>query len=372
MVRPACSEEEFIALFQEFGSPTKVATHLGISVRNVNARRRTIEGRRGFKLISHAAPITKRVNDIGLGPKDWSVAWDKTDGLSVLVHNPDFTPDDYHSALDETVHSIKAIAPKFPPLKHSKPKDGHCLVLNFTDLHFGGWGLERATETVKSALSDAIARSSGYSIEKIIFVMGSDCLHTDTAGYTTTKGTQQTTDGSTWANAFKAAQSAYTHCIASLAPIAPVHCVHVSGNHDELMSYALAQVIEATFSNAKSVTFDVSDSPRKYVSYGTSMLCFTHGDKVKDNDLPMIVSHEAADLWGQTSHRYVYMGHIHHNRQIKYQSIKEHPGITLQWLRSPKPTDKWHRDNGYLGSQGITSFIHSKDGGQVASLSVNL
>lgn len=227
-------------------------------------------------------------------------------------------------------------------------------------------------ETVKSALSDAITRSQGYPIEQIIFVIGSDCLHTDTAGYTTTKGTQMTTDGSSWADAFKVAQSAYTHCIASLAPIAPVHVVHVSGNHDELMSYALAQVIEATFSKVKQITFDVDDTPRKYVSFGTSMICFTHGDKVRDTDLPMIVSHEACDMWGQTAHRYVYMGHVHHSRAIKYQTIKEHPGITLQWLRSPKPTDKWHRDNGYLGGQGITSFIHSKEGGQVATLTVNL
>jgi hypothetical protein len=66
MVKPTCSEDEFIRLFQEYGSPTKLAAHLGISVRNVNARRRRIEGVKGIKLVAHAAPITKRVNDIGL------------------------------------------------------------------------------------------------------------------------------------------------------------------------------------------------------------------------------------------------------------------------------------------------------------------
>jgi UDP-2,3-diacylglucosamine pyrophosphatase LpxH len=199
--------------------------------------------------------------------------------------------------------------------------------------------IERATETVKRALSDAITRSSGYPIEKIIFVMGSDALHTDTAGYTTTKGTQQVTDGSSWAEAFKAAQAAYTHCIASLAPIAPVHCVHVSGNHDELMSWALSQTIQATFSKAKTITFDVDDTPRKYVRFGNSMMCFTHGDKIKPADIPMIVSHEAADMWGQTTYRHVYMGHLHHRIKWKYESIKEYPGLVLEWLRSPKPTD---------------------------------
>lgn len=371
MANARCTEEQFVTLLTKHG-PQKTADLLGIAVRKVYERRRNIERRRGQAICVPNRPISERVKEIGLGAQDWSVAWDKTDGLSVLVHNPDFTPDAYHTALQETVETIRKLAPKFPPIKHTKPKDGHLIIFNLTDLHFGAWSLEKTTETVKAALSDAITRSSGYPIEKIIFVMGSDALHTDTAGYTTTKGTQQVTDGSSWAEAFKAAQSAYTHCIASLAPIAPVHCVHVSGNHDELMSWALSQTIQATFSKAKTITFDVDDSPRKYVAFGTSMLCFTHGDKVKDSDLPMIVSHEAADMWGQTSHRYVYMGHLHHNKQVKYQAIKEHPGITLQWLRSPKPTDKWHRDNGYLGSQGITSFIHSKDGGQVCALHVNL
>jgi hypothetical protein len=371
MANARCTEEQFVTLLTKHG-PQKTADLLGIAVRKVYERRRNIERRRGQAICVPNRPISDRVKEIGLGAQDWSVAWDKTDGLSVLVHNPAFTPDDYHTALEESVEAVRKLAPKFPTIKHTRPKDGHCLVLNFTDLHFGGWGLERATETVNRGLTDAIARSSGYNIEKIIFVMGSDCLHTDTAYYTTTKGTQQVTDGSSWAEAFKAAQAAYTHCIASLAPLAPIHCVHVSGNHDELMSYALAQTIEATFSKSKTITFDVDDSPRKYVAFGTSMLCFTHGDKVRDTDLPMIVSHEAADMWGQTSHRYVYMGHLHHNKQVKYLAVKEHPGITLQWLRSPKPTNKWHRDNGYLGSQGITSFIHSKDGGQVAGLSVNL
>jgi hypothetical protein len=371
MANARCTEEQFVTLLTKHG-PQKTADLLGIAVRKVYERRRNIERRRGQAICVPNRPISDRVKEIGLGAQDWSVAWDKTDGLSVLVHNPDFTPDDYHTALQESVEAVRKLAPKFPTIKHTRPKDGHCLVMNFTDLHFGGWGLEKAQATVTRALNDAIARSSGYDIEKIIFVMGSDCLHTDTGLYTTTKGTQQVTDGSTWSQAFKAAQASYTHCLASLAPIAPVHCVHVSGNHDELMSYALAQVIEATFSKAKNITFDVDDTPRKYVQFGSSLLAFTHGDKVKDADIPHIVSHEAASMWGKTLHRYVYMGHLHHNRQVKYQAVKEHPGITLQWLRSPKPTDKWHRDNGYLGGQGVTSFIHSREGGQVASLSVNL
>ena len=364
------SEDEFILICQTAATNQEGAARAGVSLDRFRRRRADIEAR---KRINLRGGLSNRISATGANPSDVPYVWLKDEGISAFVKNPEFiTRDEHAQALADAVAAVRKLAPTFPSVKYAKVKDGHCLVLNFTDLHFGAYGLDKARQVVLDAMGDALTRSSGYPIEQIIFVIGSDCLQTDTAHYTTTKGTPVSGDGSTWSQAFKAAQEAYTQCLATLLPIAPVHVVHVSGNHDELMSYALAQVIEATFAKAKNITFDVTDTPRKYHQYHSSLLAFTHGDKLKDTDIPMIVSHEAPEAWGKTRHRYVYMGHIHHNRQIKYQAIKEHPGITLQWLRSPKPTDAWHRDHGFLGGQGITSFIHSRDGGQVASLSVNL
>lgn len=373
MPDPICTEEEFIALWDELKSATEIAKRLNCDLRGVHRRRRSIENRRGIQLGSYD-DIARRVQEIGHDEADWSVAWDKTDGLSVLIHNPLYVgKDDLKSALEDQVEAIKSYAPKYPSIKYAKPKQPHALVVNFTDLHFGAYSLEAAADVVRRGVEDAIVRSAGYEIDQIYFVMGSDCLHVDTVHRTTTKGTPVETNGAGWAAAFKAAQMAYVDALERLVQVAPVHAIHVSGNHDELSSWTLAQVIQAWFARHKGITFDVSDEPRKHVAYGDNLLSFTHGDKVKDTDLPMVVSHEAAGLWGAARHRYIYMGHIHHNRQIKYQSIKDHPGVTLQWLRSPKPTDAWHLANGYLGSQGISTFIHAKHGGgQVATISINL
>src|SRR5262245_60045925 len=46
----ACSDEEFIGLFQQGLSPSQIAKHLGIMERNVYARRRSIERRRDIRL----------------------------------------------------------------------------------------------------------------------------------------------------------------------------------------------------------------------------------------------------------------------------------------------------------------------------------
>jgi hypothetical protein len=45
-----CSEDQFIALMGALGSPSLVAKHLNVSVRNVHERRRAIEERRGVDL----------------------------------------------------------------------------------------------------------------------------------------------------------------------------------------------------------------------------------------------------------------------------------------------------------------------------------
>ena len=373
MGKATTTDDEFLQLCARLKSAAKVAKALGVTERNVYKRRRAIEQRTGTRIeFEGNSPVHRRIREMGFGDRDWSVAWDKTDDLSILLHNPLLAKEDYQVLLKEAVADIKKVAPRFPAPRFRKAKDGHLLIINITDLHVGGWPIAEAVEMVERVVGDCLTRVSGYNIERILFVTGSDLLHTDNIHYTTSKGTPQVTDGSSWAQAFKAAQQANTKAIATLAGLAPVRVIHISGNHDEFSSWALAQVLEATFCNARSVEFDVSDHPRKYHRFGNALLVFTHGQKVKPADLPMIVSHEAAEEWGRTRWRYVYMGHHHHARQMKWEAIKGHPGITLQWLRSPKPSDAWHRSHGYLASRGVSSFLVSPTDGQVATFEINV
>lgn len=52
MPNPVCADEEFIKLFKLYGSPQRVAKELGISVRSVHYRRRTLESRLGAPLVA--------------------------------------------------------------------------------------------------------------------------------------------------------------------------------------------------------------------------------------------------------------------------------------------------------------------------------
>lgn len=50
MANPACSDDEFIRLFKELGSPTLIAKHIGVNVRNVTQRRVNLERKYGIKI----------------------------------------------------------------------------------------------------------------------------------------------------------------------------------------------------------------------------------------------------------------------------------------------------------------------------------
>lgn len=46
----ACSDDEFIRLFKELGSPTLISQRLGVNVRSVNSRRRNVEQKYGINI----------------------------------------------------------------------------------------------------------------------------------------------------------------------------------------------------------------------------------------------------------------------------------------------------------------------------------
>lgn len=273
--------------------------------------------------------------------------------------------------LENILESIKEYAPKKRPKKRRIPKEPHLLVVDIADLHVSkysrGQGDDYDTQTaVKRALEGVegiLNKTAGFEVDKIICVLGNDILHHDGNG-TTTKGTPQEFDLS-WDEAFEAARKLYVDVIDTLLTIAPVHCIHCMDNHGYYSSYFLAQVIKAFYHNTKEVTFDVGVKHRKYTTYGSSLMMFTHGDKARFSKLPQLLTYEAKKEWAEAKHSYIYTHHTHHK-----QVAKDYVGVTVESLRSASGTDTYHQENGFIGSpKAIEAFVHSKEGGQIARIS---
>lgn len=315
----------------------------------------------------------------------WSVAWvkDSETGVSVLVKNPDFKADvvDYDLIREEMIAEMGKIAPRVKKYKRKPAIDSHCLVLDISDLHIGKLSSEEATGkkynvdiAVERALVGAdelIGLSAPYNIDKVFFIIGNDVLHTDTPKRTTTAGTPQDTDGN-WYDNFKIARGVYSAIISDLTTIADVHVIHCPSNHDYMSGFMLADALYCYFYNNDNVTFDVSMQHRKYAMYGDNMLAFSHGDGAKLEQVPYLAAHEAPRMWADTRYRYGYLHHIHHKDYWKFRSGKDYIGMTVEYLRSPSETDRWHMDNGFSGAKvAIEAFIHHPTKGQISRITYN-
>ena len=75
--------------------------------------------------------------------------------------------------------------------------------------------------------------------------------------------------------------------------------------------------LEVAFANDANVEVDASAKLRKYYQYGQVMLCFTHGDKEKLTDLPLITAVEEPVMFGATKYREVHTGHKHTTKAPK-------------------------------------------------------
>jgi hypothetical protein len=332
---------------------------------------------------SKVSVVDETLHRGNLKDNSWKVAWVKEDGVSVLVKNPDFKEAtvDYDTLREDMVSEMGELSPVVKLYKRKPIKDPHCLVLDIADLHIGKlatangtgtfYNLDLAIERAIVGSESLIDKSKPYNIDKVFFIIGNDILHTDNTTGSTTKGTSQDTDGM-WYDNFKIARVVYAQIIQRLSSIAPVHVMHCPSNHDYMTGFMLADAISCYFHNNKNVTFDVTNQHRKYISYGSNLLMFSHGNTAKMDKMPYLAAHEKPQMWADTIYRYCYLHHLHHKQYHKFLSGADFIGMTVEYLRSPSESDNWHSSHGYTGAKvAIEAFIHHPSQGQVSRLSHN-
>lgn len=105
MTAAACTDEEFIRLFQELGSPQKIADHLGVAVRVVYARRNTMQKKYGIELLSFSER-TKVTNVV----HEQKIYCEVKDGVVIVFSDAHYWPGPAtvaHRALLAAVEAIK-------------------------------------------------------------------------------------------------------------------------------------------------------------------------------------------------------------------------------------------------------------------------
>jgi len=321
------------------------------------------------KIIMEHRALKEECDAVGVPLDNVNHYWYKGKSFSLHVKNGGVS---YEKVRKNLLEELKDYVPEYKKITRTKSPDPHCLVIDPADIHIGklcesfesgeDYNSQIAVSRVIEGVQGILDKSSGFNIDKIVFIGGNDILHIDTPKRLTTAGTPQDTDGM-WYSNFLIAKKLYVDVIEHLLGVADVHFVYNPSNHDYTNGFFLADVIQSWFRKCPNIKFDCSISHRKYLQYHKNLIGTTHGDGAKAQDLPLLMAQESPKYWSSTKHRYVYTHHVHH------KVSKDYIGVTVESLRSPSGTDSWHHRNGYQHApKAVEGFIHHPQHGQVARL----
>jgi hypothetical protein len=265
---------------------------------------------------------------------------------------------------------------KVQPLNLGGADSSHLLEVDLFDLHVGklAWARETgvnydtdiAERLARAAVEDLATLAVPHGVGKILLPLGNDFLHYDSLAGLTTAGTPQDRD-SRFHHMFNRGALIAAWMIEYLAAIAPVHVLVVPGNHDQTVSWMLGRMLEAQFAPDPRVSFDSGPALRKYYRHGKVLLGFTHGDKEKLADLPLIMATERPKDWGETRYREFHIGHWHKKREMRTVPVDSFNGTTVRFIRSLSGTDAWHHQSGYVGEpMAAEAFLWHPERGQRA------
>ena len=188
-----------------------------------------------------------------------------------------------------------------------------------------------------------------------------DLFHTDTELNRTQHSGNSLDVDTRWAKVMQVGLRALIHCIKRCLEKHEIVIVRiVKGNHDGHSSFALALALDAYFSNNPRVQVDLSPAAHWYYQFGNVLIGITHGDTTKMQDLPGVMAADKAVEWGQTKHRYWYVGHVHHDQ------VKEYPGVKCESFRTLAARDAWHAGQGYRAGRDMRCIVHHVEHGEIA------
>lgn len=136
------------------------------------------------------------------------------------------------------------------------------------------------------------------------------------------------------------------------------------GNHSRTNDIWMAELLANVYE--KSDRINVIDNSNIFIPYrmGKTLVMVHHSDKCKPANLVNVMATDYAEEWGETTHRYIDMGHVHH-RGVLQLIGKEHPGVIVESWNNLAAPDKYAHDGGWRSRQSITRVDRSRRYGEV-------
>jgi len=302
---------------------------------------------------------------VGMKSKDGDVITKNLYQVKAQLKRNQLTQEKISDIFNSCISGIKS---SITSTKKHNISGGKVFEISIPDLHLGKLAWEEETghsnynsgEAIvrfKSALLDFLDKVKNEKISEIILPIGNDFFNVNNKENTTGNGTPQNED-SRWQKSFRRGCKLSTWAINQCNSVAPVKVIIVPGNHDIERTFYLGEFLGAFFKGFKTVSIDNAATARKYHAVGNTLLCFTHGDKIKLNQLTRIAQVEQRELWGKTVYCEWHLGHLHRESSI------EEGGVIARVIPSLSPPDAWHSNSGYVTSNRCAqAFLYDKNKG---------
>ncbi len=187
-----------------------------------------------------------------------------------------------------------------------------------------------------------------------------DFFHSDSADNQTRRSGNPLDVDTRWAKVLQVGIRTMRRCIdKALEKHKEVKVINEIGNHDDHSAIVLSLCLAQYYENNPRVSVDTSPSPFHWLRFGKCLIGVTHGNNTKPDMLPGIMAADRSKDWGETSHRYWYTGHIHHD------TLKEFPGCTVETFRTLAPRDAWHHKSGYRSGRDMKCDVLHVEHGRI-------
>jgi hypothetical protein len=140
---------------------------------------------------------------------------------------------------------------------------------------------------------------------------------------------------------------------------------NIIGNHDDYSAVDLSLWLQVAYENEPRVHIETSANKFYFLQFGKVMLAATHGDTARMEQMLGVMASDQPVMWGQCTHRYAHLGHVHH------KTLKDYPGVSVETHRVLQPSDLWAHNAGYRSQRDAQCITYHWDHGEYARTIVN-
>lgn len=368
-------QAEYLTAYWEHGSYKKAAASLGVHPRAVWGGIAAVRNKATRQGYAPEHDMTRTAPD-GFHVKGVSTYYDKEGKTAGQWVKTSIDRERQAEILQEAIRAMAAELPALPANTYQPADTDTRLMACYPigDLHVGmlswpdetgeDWNLELAERIQCGAMARLVELSPACDRATIINL--GDWFHYDNMdGVTTRSGHSLDTDGR-YAKMAHVGVKIMRQCIESaLKKHKHVRVLNVIGNHDDTGAIMLSVCLAQLYADEPRVTVDTSPAGFMYFRHGRTLVGCHHGHSCKADRLPGVMAADRPHDWGDSTYRYWWIGHVHH------QSVKDYAGVSVESFRTLAAKDAYAHWGGYRAPRDMKCIVLDVAFGEVARHTVN-